>query len=621
MSLRALTEKGLLSHLVIPILLAVGLFFALFLSLAGYGDFSEKLLFVIVVVGSIPMFVRIFQSIRQGVFGVDIIAACAIVASVLLGEYVAGAIIIIMLSGGEALEDFALSRAKRHLESLLSRAPTIAHKRVDDALVDVRADEVQPDDIVLVKTGEIVPVDGILEDEEATLDESALTGEALPAEKHRYMHISSGVLNMGGVFALRAIHTSDESAYGRIIALVKQASSSRPPMVRLADRYAVWFNIFTLMMAAGAWAYYSDPSRALAVLVVASPCPLILAVPIAVMSAISAAAKKGVVVKDGGVLERLARVKAFVFDKTGTLTFGIPQVLEVVGLGDVPKEEVLRDAASVEQLSNHVLAVAVVGEAQRQNIRTEYPTSFSEKIGNGVQGVVFGNDVVVGKDEYLREMGVVMSDNAMLIVRKCREQGQMAVFVARKRTIIGAFLLGDVVREGAKKVVEDLRQNGVQHVALLTGDVRKNAERVAHELKVSQVCAECLPEMKVEEVQRIRKEYGMVAMVGDGINDAPALAVADVGIAMTSRGETAATDAADVVITIDAVERARDVYFIAQNMLRIAMQSIVFGMGASVVLMVFAFFGYIQPAFGAILQEVVDVVVILNALRVLKPMK
>lgn len=615
----------IMSSVGIPLMVGVGLFFAVFLNAAGFREISTVLLGTIIILGSLPLLFRMIKNMRQGVFGVDIIAMLAIIGSVLLQEFIAGAVILLMLSGGEALEAYALSRASRQLTHLLSRAPKKAHRRTVKGVEEISVRDVRAGDVLVVAAGDVVPVDGVVEEGVAMLDESVLTGEAMPVEKTKFMAVSSGTVVVGQAFVMIAKSTSEQSAYGRIVALVKQASESRPPIVRLADQYAVFFNAVTIVFAVGAWLISGLPERALAVLVVATPCPLILAVPIAVMSAISAAAKRGVVVKDGGALERLARVKAFLFDKTGTVTFGVPEVIGVElisGTGrkgaGFTEEAVLRYAASLEQLSGHVVASAIRGEARKRNVVLPYPEDVHEEIGRGVRGHVESNAVVVGSVEYLHEQGVEVGSDIRNIFEKRREDGAMPIAVAVDGVVVGMVVLGDAVRDGAKKVVQDLRDAGVVHIALVTGDKKKTAMRIAGMLGITEVVAECAPEKKVDEVKRLRAISPPVAMVGDGINDAPALAAADVGIAMTSRGETAATDAADIVITVDSVERSRDVHAIARHMLRVATQGVLFGIGASIVLMVFAAMGYIPPVYGALFQEAIDILVILNALRVFR---
>jgi heavy metal translocating P-type ATPase len=518
-----------------------------------------------------------------------------------------------MLAGGNALESAARRRARRELRLLVERAPRIAHRRRSDSVEEVPIEALEIGDVVVVRPGEVVPVDGELASERAVLDESTLTGEPLPVDRARGDEIRSGTANAGEPFELRASRLASESAYAGIVRLVRAAEEQQAPMVRLADRYAALFLPVTLIVAGLAWAVSGDPVRALSVLVVATPCPLILAAPIALLSGVSRAARRGIVVKGGGVIEQLGRAKTVLFDKTGTITLGDPALERVVPLDGLAPDEILRLAASVDQLSVHALAEALVHDAQRRGLALAYPTETREAAGLGVEGVVDDRRVAVGSAAWLHSLGY---DG-----RPPEPEGAAGsrILVGVDGRVVGQALVADPIRDDAHRLVPDLRAAGIRHVALVTGDAAAPAERVGRRLEVDRVYAEQSPEQKLEVVRALqaREELRPVVMVGDGVNDAPALALAEVGIAMGSAGATVSSETADAVISVDRVDRVADAVRIGRRSLGIAEQSVLAGIGLSLVAMAFAAAGFIPPVAGALLQEGIDVAVILNALRAL----
>jgi heavy metal translocating P-type ATPase len=557
----------------------------------------------------------VVAAVRDRRLGVDILAVFALIGTLIIGEYFAGAVVTVMLATGRALESRASARARRELRALLERAPRTAHRYAAGELSEAALDDIRPGDLLLVATGEVVPVDGGVEAGVALLDESALTGEPLPVERHEGDAVLSGVINAGGPFDLRATTTADDSTYAGILRLVSDAEASSSPFVRLADRYALLFLVVSMAIAGAAWAVSGELERAVAVLVVATPCPLILAAPVAIVAGLSRAARRGVVVKGGGALEQLARGEILLFDKTGTITAGRPQLREVVPTDRMPATEILRLAASLDQVSPHVLAAAVVRAARQRRLPLELPEDVTEVAGQGVRGRVRGHDVAVGKASWVAAPAAGVW--ARRIRRRAVLDGALTIFVQVDGRPVGALLLHDPIRPDAARTIRQLRRDGIRRVVMVTGDRIDNARTVGSVIGVDDVLAERSPADKVEAV-KLEKRAGNTIMVGDGINDAPALAIADVGVAVGARGATASSEAADVVLTVDRLDRLGEAVVIARRARHIAVESVVVGIGLSLLAMLVAARGYLPPAWGALLQELIDVAVILNALRALR---
>ncbi len=554
-------------------------------------------------------------ALYRGKIGLDIIALIAIAGALLLDQYLAGAIIGLMLSGGRSLEDFAQARARRELSGLLARAPRTVHRYEGGAVVSAPIESVRRGDRLLVKPGEVLPVDGIVGDT-AILDESAITGESRPVKHERGDRVQSGTVNAAQrPFDLRATTTAAESTYSGIVRLVAEAQSSKAPLTRLADRYALFFLPLTLGVAGGAWAITGDPVRGLAVLVIATPCPLILAAPVAIVAGISRAARRGVIVKGGGALETLARATVLVLDKTGTVTAGSPAITNVESYSRFEPDEILRIAASIDQMSPHVLAPPILHAASERGLQISAPSNVIEEFGSGIRGKVNGYDVALGKIDWVLQ-GAPAPQWLARVRRRMLLEGSSSVAVGIDGEIAGAIVLEDPIRSGARTMIRSLRREGFKIIEMLTGDHPDVANAVGAIIGVDRVYSNCSPAEKVDAVRAARTR-GITVMVGDGINDAPALAAADVGVAMGARGATAASEAADVVLLVDRVDSLIEARRIAHRSRFIAVQSIVVGMGLSFVGMGFAAAGMLVPVAGAILQEVIDVLVILNALRAL----
>ncbi|MGQ4415124.1 heavy metal translocating P-type ATPase [Streptomyces sp. SAS_269] len=581
--------------------------------LAGAAGFADLFWGLGTVSAVVPAVGWVLASLRHGRAGVDLIAVLALGGTLAVHEYLAGALIALMLATGRTLEAAAQRRASHDLRALLEHAPRSARRRTDAGVVPVPPAEIAVGDLLVVGPGEVVPVDGRLEDVTAVFDESVLTGESLQVERARGEKVRSGVVNAGGAFELRATATEQDSTYAGIVRLAQQAGAESAPVVRLADRYAAWFLPLSLLVAGLAWLVSGSAVRAVAVLVVATPCPLLLAAPVAVVSGLSRASRLGVVVRDGGALENLGRARTLLLDKTGTLTRGRPRVLDVTAAPDSRPTEVLRLAASVDQYSPHVLAQAIVDTARERKLGLSVPADVTEEPGRGATGTVDGHRVSIGRlsPADTRPSWAKAVDNRALL------DGAGVAWLTVDGQPAGALLLRDPLRPDAPRTLRHLRAAGIDRLLMLTGDRAAPAHEAAAVLGLDDVRAELGPADKVAVV-RAERERAVTVMVGDGVNDAPALAAADIGVAMGARGSTASSEAADIVLTTDRVDRLADAVGIAQRARRIAVQSALGGMLMSLAAMAAAAAGLLPPAPGALLQEVIDVAVILNALRALR---
>ncbi|MFL5336645.1 MAG: heavy metal translocating P-type ATPase [Geminicoccaceae bacterium] len=570
------------------------------------------------VAGVVPalalLAVEIGRQLLRRERGVDIIAGLAMGGAVALGENLAGVVIALMFTGGNVLEEFAERRANRELTALLARRPRIAHREVSDGIEDLAVEAVQVGDRLLVKSGEILPVDGTLVDPAAVLDESALTGESVPVEHRQGASLRSGTLNAGGPLRLRADATAADSTYSDIVRLVEAAQREKAPFVRLANRWSLAFLALTLVIAGVAWLVSHDLVRALAVLVVATPCPLILAAPVAIVAGISAAARHGVLIKGGGALETLARARTVMFDKTGTLTTGVARVVGIEAHGDMTPDDLLGIAASLEQVSQHVMAASITRAATARNLPMVMPERVTEAPGAGIEGSMAGRSVRLGGLNWVRPEAA--SPWAEALTRRARRDGISTVFVAVDGRLVGALLLADEIRRESARALRALHRVGIGRIVMLSGDRQDVAETVAAALGVDVVLADRSPQDKLDAVRAERGE-GVTVMVGDGLNDAPALAAAHVGVAMGARGAGAASEAADVVLLIDRLDVLAVAIRITRRARRVALESVAAGIALSTLGMIAAAAGYLPPLAGALFQEVIDVAVILNALRAL----
>jgi heavy metal translocating P-type ATPase len=592
---------------------AAGLMLGFAAQMLGAGFWSSW----IWAVGTVPVLLvllaEIVMSLRGGDVGLDIIAAVSMAAALGTGQFLAAAIVALMYSGGKYIEGFAEGHARREMTMLLERVPRTAIRHRNDDLEEITLELIAPGDRLLIRQGDVVPVDGTVFDGLAVLDQSALTGESIPVQHRQGDTVMSGSTNVGPPFDLFALRPAAESTYAGIVRLVETAQRSKAPMSRLADRYAMGFLAVTLMLAAGAWYWSGSTLRAVAVLVVATPCPLILAVPIAIVSGLSRAAKRGILVKSGKALETLARVRALVIDKTGTLTQGEARLVTTKLTGTLSSDEVLAVAASLDYASKHVIARTLVSEAQIRELKLATPADVVETPGEGIEGRVGGRRVVVGGLRFVAEkLGVSRGSLPYNL-----QPGEVAVAVAVDRELVGVLSLADRLRSGIAGALREVRSLGIERIVLATGDRREVADAIAESLPIDLIRTNLTPDQKTLVVLSERKN-GPVMMIGDGINDAPALAAADLGLAMGAKGGAASAEAADAVLVVDEFDRIPTAIRIARRARFIAIESVYAGIGLSGAAMIAAAFGLINPVEGALLQEVIDVAVILNALRVLR---
>ncbi len=559
------------------------------------------------------LLIEIVASLRRGDVGLDIVAALAMTGALVFGEHLAAVVVALMYAGGQYLESFAERRASREMTALLARVPRTAIRQRDGRLEEVPLGAVAPEDRLLVRQGDVVPVDGFVVAGIAVLDQSALTGESAPVQKKAGEPVMSGVTNVGDAFGLSATRRAAESTYAGIVRLIEAAQRSKAPMARLADRFALAFLAVTVILAGGAWLWSGDPIRALAVLVVATPCPLILAVPVAIVSGVSRAAKAGVLVKGGKALETLARMRVLVIDKTGTLTYGQARIVGIHPAAGLPSEQLLQLAASLDQASKHVIAHAIVLEAQAQGLDLLLPADVDETPGEGLEGTVDGRRVVVGGARFVSQR---VPKTVEAFADGHYPVGSVVVAVAVDGEPAGLLILADSLRSEAAQVIASLRRLGIARIVMASGDRHDVAEAVTVGLHFDAVHSDLTPDRKIAIVQA-EKQYGPVMMIGDGVNDAPALAAADLGVAMGAKGAAASAEAADIVLLVDRLDKILAAIQAARWSRRIALQSVCAGIGLSVAGMIVAAFGHLTPVQGALIQEAIDVAVILNALRAL----
>jgi heavy metal translocating P-type ATPase len=605
------TQTDRLKILLLVVAVA-GLVVGLGLHLSARPELAQTVWFAGVVPVLAALVIEIFRSLARGEVGLDIVAALSMSAALTFGETLAAAVVAVMYSGGTFLESFAEGRARREMRDLLSRVPRSATRYRDGKLEDVPLDAIAPGDRLLIRQGDVVPVDGRIASATAFVDTSALTGESLPLRLDQGAEAMSGSTNAGDAFDLEATRQAQDSTYAGIVRLVEQAQASKAPMARLADRWSLGFLAITIAIAFAAWWFTGDPIRAVAVLVVATPCPLILAVPVALVAGLSRAAHFGVLVKGAKPLEAMARIQTLILDKTGTLTDGRPQIVSIELQAHMSADDVLRLAAALDQASKHPVAQAIVSAAKARGLSLPIPTEVVEIPGEGVIGLIDGRQVMVGGSSFVAgRVGQVSHHQPE------RTAGAVTVAVAVDGQMAGTLVMSDPLRDGTAQMLACLRQNGVSRILLATGDRADVAARVTDTLDLDGIHAGLTPDGKVALVLTEHKR-GPVMMVGDGVNDAPALAAADVGIAMGARGAAASAEAADVVLLVDRVDRIATGIEIARRARRIALESVVAGIGLSVLGMIAAAFGYLTPVQGALLQEAIDVAVILNALRALR---
>jgi heavy metal translocating P-type ATPase len=574
-------------------------------------------LFVALVVLGAPVVFHTLRGMLRGQFAADVVAMLAIVTAIILREPIAGLVIVLMQTGGQLLERYAEGRASDAVRELEAAVPRVAHRlRGKDALFgdteDVAVEHVEVDDRLLVRPGEMIPCDGIVVEGSSSLDTSRITGEPLPERVTAGAEVRSGVVNLQSPIVLRVTAPASASLYAQIVELVRTAQSEKSPIQRLADRWAVWFTPITLAACAVAWWLSGDPTRVLAVLVVATPCPLLLATPVAVIGGINRAARRQIIVRNGTALEQLARVDVAVFDKTGTLTIGRPEVAGVTALAGTTEDEVLRLAAAVEIGSGHLLARSTVDAARARGLDLASATDIVERPGQGATGRVDGRLVSVGSLAMVSEQH---PDGVGALKTLHDAATGLRAYVAADRTALGMIHYADRARTGLAPMFARLRARGLTRIVLLSGDHTESVSPIAREVGITEARGDLLPADKVEAVRALEREGHRVLMVGDGTNDAPALSAATVGVALAAHGGGISAEAAGIVLLADDITRVDEAVEIGQRTVRIARQSIIAGLALSGTAMVAAALGYIPPTAGALLQEGIDVAVIVNALR------
>lgn len=595
-------------------LVAAGLLAGFAAKLVSLGAWSGAVWAAVTLPVLLALLGEIVTSLRRGDVGLDIVAALSMTAALAVGENLAAAIVALMYAGGQYLEAFAERRARHEMTALLSRVPRTAVRHQNGRLEEVALNLVLPGDRLLVRKGDVVPVDGTVVEGVAVLDQSALTGEAMPVQLTNGQAVLSGSTNVGDAFDLVATRLAAESTYAGVVRLVEAAQRSRAPMSRLADRFAILFLAVTVVLATVAWWFTDDPIRAVAVLVVATPCPLILAVPVAIVAGLSRAAKVGILIKGGKAIEMLARVRALVIDKTGTLTIGQAKIVAIRAVDGVTPDEVLRIAASLDQASQHIIAQTIVAEARNKGLPLAIPSDVVETPGEGIVGRVEGRSVMVGGLHFIAGK---VADSTHALLGHERPPGALAAAVAVDGRLLGLLILSDELRAGTEQLLRALRELGIERIVLATGDRHEVARFFTAGLSIDLVRSELTPDQKILVVLSERKN-GPVMMIGDGVNDAPALAAADLGMAMGAKGAAASAEAADVVLLVDQLDRVLPAIRIARRSRNIALQSVIAGIGLSFIAMIAAALGFIVPVEGALLQEVIDVAVIFNALRALR---
>ena len=557
---------------------------------------------------AISMFIEMIKTLRSGRYGVDLLAIIAIISTLVIGQYWASLIIIVMLVGGESLEDYAAHRASRELHKLLENSPTFAHKKVGDSYEDTPIDAIEIDDVFLVKASEVVPIDGVVLEGDSWFDESSLTGESEPVTKAIGDDVLSGSINGETAVLIQASKKASDSQYQKIVQLVKESEATPAQFVRLADRYAVPFTIVSLLIAGAAWLISGDMTRFAEVLVVASPCPLILAAPIAFVGGMSRSSRNGLLVKNGTTIEKLSLAKTVAFDKTGTLTTGILQVKSITPeKTEHSEDDLLQIAAALEIGSNHILAKSLVTLATEKDLALLAVADLRESTGLGLSGVIANKTYRIGRANFANAEDEKVNGTA--------------VFISEDDVFIGKILFEDKIRPESQHVIERLKAQDVQHILMLTGDNQKTAELVAGELGITEMHAGLMPSEKIGILKELPETHRPMVMVGDGVNDAPALALSDVGIALGASGSTVASESADVVVLRNDLNLVPESIKISRETMKVAKEAVLIGIFICIALMLIASTGILPAIIGALLQEVIDTVSILYALKALKDRK
>jgi heavy metal translocating P-type ATPase len=573
---------------------------------------SNWILIVVLLAGGVPLVIDLAKKAIAGEFGSDLLAGLSIITSAITGEYLAGSIVVLMLSGGTALEQYATRRASAVLGALAKRMPSIAHRRAGAQIVDVGLNQVRVGDVLVLLPHEICPVDGTVIEGRGTMDESYLTGEPYLVSKTVGAAVLSGAVNGDGALTIRATKLPKDSRYARIMQVMQEAETHRPRLRRVADRLGAWYTFVAIGVAVGGWIAGGDATRFLAVLVIATPCPLLLAIPVAIIGAISIAAERGIIIKNPAMLERISRCRTMIFDKTGTLTYGKPALTDVLCAPGVAVSEALRMAASVEQYSRHPLAQPILERARTENIALAQATEIDEKPGQGLTAKVEGTAIHITGRKQLQER------DALLASELPPPAAGMECILLIDGAYGATFRFRDAPRLESKSFVRHLvPKHHVNRIVLLSGDREAEVRNLAREVGISEALFGKSPEEKVAIVTE-EASRAPTLFVGDGINDAPAMQAATVGISFGQNSDITA-EAADAVVMELSLQKVDELIHVGRRMRRIALESAVGGMTLSIIGMLIAAAGYLPPVAGAITQEIIDVAAILNALRIALP--
>jgi heavy metal translocating P-type ATPase len=612
-NIRTLLARDRLLPLLALLSIAAGLLAPV---LSGSENLQQRIWFAGLLLTGSPVVARTLRGMLAGRFAADVVALLAIIGAVALLQPIVGLVIVLMQTGGEWLEEFAQGRASRAVQELEAMAPATAHLVTDAGVKDVRAEDVAVGDTLLLRPGDLVPCDSVVLDGSSQVDASRLTGEPVPVSAAKGTRLMSGSLNGSGALTIQALAVSGESQYARIVQLVRSAQASKTPLQRTADRYAVWFTPLTVVVCVVTYLFSNDAERVLAILAVATPCPLILATPVAVLGGINRTARRQIIVRHGTALEKIGETTVAVFDKTGTITIGKPEVRRVVATRVGTEHEVLRLASGVEQRSSHLLARTLVEKALSLSIDVPDARNIVESAGRGVSGEVDGHNVLVGSMSYVRDKYPnIPAAQEKSTADKLDHGVRLLAFVVVDGELVGTVEYADSLRHDARDFFRRLKALGIARILLLSGDHEANTRSVAESVGLTEFEGDLLPQDKVARVQALVDGGDTVLMVGDGTNDAPALSAATVGVALAGHGGGITAEAADIVLTTDDLSRVADAIEISRWTMRIATQGIRFGLGLSILAMLAASLGYVAPVAGAVLQEGIDLAVILNALR------
>lgn len=559
----------------------------------------------------------LFSTISNRKLNAEVLVGIALFASLWVGEYIAGAMVALMMNIGELLEELTITKTGHAIRSLMSLAPDKARVVRDGTEKEVVVEELVVDDMVIVRPGERVPTDGVVSAGTSEVDQSAITGESMPILKEAGDDVFGGTMNQLGALEIRVTRVGGDTTLARIVQLVMAAQQEKPPIERIADRFAAWFTPAMLTLAAVVWGCTGEVLRAVTVLVVACPCAMVIATPTAVVAGIGNAARKGILIRGGSVLEQIGSLTTVVFDKTGTLTSGRPKVEDVTGFSGQGADVVLQRAACAEKYSGHPLAEAIVRYAVEKEIAVASPEATTVCAGRGLVARYGNQQLLVGNRELMVDYGVALNDEAASFLKTSAEAGATGVLVAQGGILLGGIAIIDTPRPEAASTIKRLRQIGIKRTLMLTGDSERVAASVGAKSGVDQIFANLLPEDKLAHIQQLKRAGEVVAMVGDGINDAPSLAEADIGIAMGVVGSDVAIEAADIALTTDNLERVVEAVALSRKTIANIRQSFAISLVINVAALILASIGGIGPVAGAVIHNIGSIVVVANSSRLI----